>query len=77
MTQKVFCKIHTKNEMTIGICNRCDGDGFTEFDLDEMDNPLAWHNKGDCYQCNGTGQGFLECDICEEDFRHEQESDNT
>jgi len=71
-----FCKDHPKIKMQVGVCNRCDGDGYTESDLEDMGDPLLWHNAGTCYQCKGTGHGFLECHVCEEDFRMEQEMEN-
>ena len=73
MTEKQFCKKHPKVQMTRGDCGRCGGDGYTDRDLEDKDDPTTWHNDGRCHQCRGTGQGFLECDICEEDYRMEQE----
>lgn len=69
----VFCEKHKSTKKEIGICSRCDGDGFTESDLEDMNDPTTWHNDGRCRQCKGTGNGFLECPICEEDYRFEQE----
>lgn len=51
---KPKCSRHG-NELMDGPCGRCGGDGYTEFDIDEMDNPLAWHDDGSCWQCKGTG----------------------
>lgn len=67
------CKTHLQTDMVIGDCYRCGGNGFTDSDLDDMDNPLEWHNSGQCYACKGAGKGFLECPVCEEDYRMEQE----
>ena len=67
------CRQHPKIKMQIGDCPRCGGEGYTQYDLDEMDNPIAWHNDGTCWQCKGTGRGFLECEVCEEEYRMQQE----
>ena len=67
-----FCKTHTSVEMTVGTCGRCDGDGYTESDLEDIGDPTKWHDKGTCYQCGGTGHGFLECDVCEREYQEEQ-----
>jgi len=58
-----ICEKH-KCEMTIADCPRCRGDGYTETDLEAMDNPIEWHD-GRCWQCKGTGSCGFECDWCE------------
>ena len=68
-----FCEKHSNVKMEIGGCSTCGGRGSTQFDLDEMDNPIGWHTNGNCWQCKGTGQGFLECPVCEEDAAMEEE----
>ena len=71
-----FCDRHTNTKMIIGECRRCDGNGYTESDIEEMYEPLAWHSDGRCYMCRGTGKGFLECPICEEEFRMQNEMED-
>ena len=71
--EEQFCKKHPKEKMSHGDCHRCGGNGFTDGDLEDTDDPTTWHNSGNCYSCKGSGLGFLECEICEEDYRTQQE----
>lgn len=70
----VFCEKHTTTKKTVGDCSRCDGDGFTQSDLEDMDDPTSWHNDGRCRRCKGTGEGFLICETCEEEQRQKEEN---
>lgn len=76
MSNQEFCKKHTKTKLVVGDCYRCGGEGFTQRDIDDMNDPLEWHNDGNCFQCKGTGNGFLECPDCEEDYRMQQEMED-
>lgn len=73
MTNPVFCEKHPKTQKVVGDCHRCGGNGFMDSDLEDMDDPISWHSDGRCYSCRGTGDGFLECPDCEEDYRMQQE----
>lgn len=67
------CEKH-KIEMIRPDCHRCRGNGYTDSDIEDMDNPIEWHNSGDCWQCKGSGAApWLVCEFCEEDEREEHE----
>ena len=70
---KEFCNKHKNQKLFVGLCYRCGGNGYTDHDLEEMDNPIAWHNDGNCWQCRGTGNGSLECPLCEEEAQYQYE----
>lgn len=36
-------------------CPRCRGNGYTDSDIEELDNPASWHD-GRCHTCGGTGE---------------------
>jgi hypothetical protein len=73
MSEDVYCDKHPKIKMKIGECYRCGGDGYTDSDIDEMNDPMSWHSDGNCWQCKGTGRGFLECHVCEMEAEEELE----
>ena len=55
-------------------CDRCNGNGYTDFDIEEMDNPISFHSNGDCYVCKGSGRApYKSCELCEEEAREAME----
>lgn len=65
------CEKH-KMAKSYGDCDRCDGRGYTQFDLDEADNPLSWHSDGHCYVCKGSGRApYKMCELCEQEAYEE------
>ena len=49
------CKTHIDVTLEDDECGRCGGNGYTEQDIEDMNNPVEWHNTGNCWQCKGTG----------------------
>ena len=48
-------------------CPRCRGNGATDSDLDELDNPISWHD-GKCHYCKGHGiLAAASCPDCEQE----------
>lgn len=74
MSEAPICEKH-KVKMGIGECYRCGGDGYTDQDIEDMDNPLEF-SDGNCWQCKGTGRGFYDCELCEEDAQMELEMES-
>lgn len=54
MSDEGKCSKHG-NALLDGPCGRCDGDGYTEADIEAMHDPLEWHSDGSCYSCGGSG----------------------
>ncbi len=51
----IHCKTHSDIKLDDSDCPRCDGEGFTDSDVEAMDDPLDWHSDGACYSCKGSG----------------------
>lgn len=73
MTAKQSSEIPTCSKHNVPLedddCNRCGGNGYTEEDLEEQDDPLLCGN-GTCYRCNGSGILIAwNCPECE--FEHD------
>ncbi len=67
-----FCKKH-KVQKYYADCSRCDGDGYTQSDLDDLDDPLSF-SDGSCYACKGSGRAnYKTCEECELEAREEME----
>lgn len=68
---KPKCEKH-KMVMEFGDCGRCRGNGYTESDIEDLDDPLTFHADGSCYQCKGSGVSpFPSCETCDEEYQEE------
>ena len=66
---QVVCEKHKTAYEDVD-CYRCGGDGHTQSDIEEMDNPIAWHDDGNCYMCKGTGSLLnWSCPDCEQETK--------
>lgn len=66
------CEVH-KIPLGKVACHRCDGDGYTEWDIEERDNPLS-SSDGSCYRCRGSGT-VTGCADCEEEAHYQMLND--
>ena len=56
-------------------CGRCNGNGYTDSDIEDMDNPIEWAD-GNCFQCKGSGVlKDWSCPTCDEEYLMELEKE--
>jgi DnaJ-class molecular chaperone len=58
-------------------CTRCGGNGYTESDIEDMQDPISFHSNGECYRCKGSGVLISwSCPVCDDEIRWEDEQED-